>query len=236
MGSITTFSHLADLQQVDSTIDKLINDRRGLPELAEHRKAREVTEDARAAHTRLVDQLHTIDRSVARLDDELALSDTKLSSQETRLFAGGMSAREADFMRSEVSGLRVRISEMEDEALDLLGRRERLAEEEKAAEAKKLAAEETERSLANRITELWATIDESLARYRELKSDLVPKIEVQLIKLYEDLRERRGGVVVGALDGRTCSACHLEMSVAEGARAMKAPIPQCINCAAIICP
>lgn len=235
MERLTSFSDLLELQQVDSLIDKLRTDRRTLPELAELREAVQVAATTASAHSQVNDRLRVVERSTARVEDELTMTEQRLREQERRLFAGAMSAREADHLRLEVGNLRNRVSTMEDELLELLEERERLDVEEKSASETAAAASGAERRLAARVAELEATIDASLLRYRQRRAEIAAEIEPGLLGKYVQLRKRRGGVVVGEVDGRVCGACHLQMSVAEYAEVASDRIPQCIHCAAILC-
>lgn len=235
MERLTSFSDLLDLQQVDSLIDRLGEDRRTLPELAELRKAAAEAAVTAAAHSEVNDRLRVVERSTARVEDELTMTEQRLGEQERRLYAGAMSAREADHLRLEVDNLRNLVSRMEDELLELLEERERLDEKEKSARETAEAASAVERGLAARVADLQATIDGSLARYRERRDEIAAEIAPALLRKYVQLRQRRGGVVVGEVDGRVCGACHLQMSVAEREEVAADPIPQCIHCAAILC-
>ena len=234
MERLGSFADLLDLQQVDSLVDKLGEDRRTLPELAEHRQAYQAARAAEAAHSEVSDRMGVVDRSLARLEDELKMAEQKLGEQERRLFAGGMSAREADHLRLEVGHLGNQVSGMEDELLELLEERERLDGEERSAREEAESAVEAERALAKRVAELRATIDGSLARYRQRKAGIAERVDAALLRKYVQLRERRGGVVVGEVNGQVCSACHLQLSAAEYQEVALDSIPQCIHCAAIL--
>ena len=134
MERLTSFSDLLELQQVDSLIDKLRVDRRTLPELAELREAAVEAAATTAAHSDVNDRLRVVERSTARVEDELTMTEQRVREQERRLFAGAMSAREADHLRQEVGNLSNRVSTMEDELLELLEERERLDAERRRRE------------------------------------------------------------------------------------------------------
>lgn len=235
MERLTSFSDLLELQQVDSLIDKLREDRLTLPELAQLREAAGEAAATAAAHSDVNDRLRAVERSTARVEDELTMTEQRVREQERRLFAGAMSAREADHLRQEVGNLRNRVSVMEDELLELLEERERLDEEEKSAGETAAAASGAERRLAARVAELEASIDASLSRYLQRRAEIAADVDPGLVRKYVQLRKRRGGVVVGEVDGRVCGACHLQMSVAEYEEVAADRIPQCIHCAAILC-
>ena len=79
-------------------------------------------------------------------------------------------------------------------------------------------------------------IDAQIGRKEAQKSELVPEVDEELMVLYTDLRNSRGGVVVGALNGRICGACHIELSAAEHHEALREDPPRCIHCGAILVP
>lgn len=234
MEQMAGFADLMELQEVDAAVDKLAEERRTLPELAEHAAAERDADEKDGAYGALVDQRRVLDRSLSRTEDELAAAEQKLKAQERRLFAGGMSAKETDNMRMEVESLRRQVSVMEDEVLELLDQREGLQEAEQAAGEQAGAARERERRLAARIAEVRAAIDASIGRLEERRRGIAPSIRADLLKLYTRLRERRGGIVVGEVSGRVCGACHLQMSVAEFEEVSGDAVPQCIHCAAVL--
>ena len=230
----SSFAHLLELQGVDASIDKLLNDRRTLPELAEHADALRAAEAAARASDGATNRLRSLDRDIARLEDDLRMSEQKLREQERRLFAGQMSARETQNMRAEVDSLRRRVSVIEDELLELLDQREGMQEEQRVLAEKAASTSEVEQRLATRIAESQATIDASVERHRERRSEVAPSVAPDLMRLYARLRDRRGGIVVGETSGRTCGACYLAMSIAEYEEVVRDDIPQCIHCAAIL--
>ena len=234
MERLSSFADLLELQEVDAGVDKLLDDRRTLPELAEHAAARRAAEVAARASEGATHRMRSLDRDLARIEDELQMSEQKLRAQERRLFAGRMSARETENMRAEVESLRRKVSVMEDELLELLDHREGMQEEQRQLDERTDSTGEVERLLAARIAESRAVIDASLERYRERRIGIAEAVAPQLLKLYTRLRERRGGIVVGATSGRVCGACHLQMSIAEYEEIVEDAIPQCIHCAAIL--
>lgn len=234
MERLSSFADLLELQKVDASVDKLQQERRSIPELAHHARARREARDAAQASEESTIRMRSLDRDLSRTEDELQMTEQRLREQERRLFAGRMSARETENMRSEVESLRRKVESMEDELLEFLEMRDGMQEEEKILAEQADAAAEVERNLAGRIAESRGVIDASLARYRERREAIVGEVEPQLLRLYTRLRERRGGIVVGEVSGRVCGACHLQMSIAEYEEVAQDTIPQCIHCAAIL--
>lgn len=236
MNELPGLSDLLDLQAVDSVTDRLLAEREGMPELAEHAAAVQTSAATAAAREQTAERLREADRETSRVEGELQLAERTLGERERRLFAGGMGARETQNMRMEVDSLRRQNSVTEDELLELLEQREKTAAAAGEAEEEAEEAERTERSLAETIRSRRSEIDVRLAAQDARRDEIAPLVPPDLMELYEELRERRGGVVVGALNGRSCGACHMEMSMAEYEEVVEEFPPRCIHCRAVVVP
>lgn len=236
MDELQSLADLLDLQAVDSEIDKLLDDRQNMPALQDYRAAHAETLAKQAARDAVAAEHKEIALEEDKLEGELEIAEDKLGKHEQRLFAGGMSAKETENMRQDVASLRISKSKMEDRVLELLDLRE--AAEAAVVEAEKALAAATaeEKSIEEMIGEAWKSIDAMIARKEARKAEIVPSIDPDLLDLYTDLRNRLGGVVVGALEHSTCGACHLELSAAEHHEAIKEHPPRCIHCGAILVP
>ena len=98
-------------------------------------------------------------------------------------------------------------------------------------------ATEKENRLENAIAESWRKIDAEIAVKEQRKATIAPLIADELLEIYEEMRSSKDGAVVGRLgeDG-VCGACHLKLSAAEAAQAVKQDPPRCMYCRAILVP
>jgi predicted nucleic acid-binding Zn-ribbon protein len=234
---LRSLTDLLDLHEVDRTIDRLIDERQHLPALDEYRGAdaelRRLTGERDAA----ADRLKVAQRGLDKTSGELELAKAKADTEEMRLYAGGLSARDADFLRQEVEMLRNRVSSMEDEALELMETVEREEAESQRLDAEVGAAEMAKDGLEASIKSEWARIDSAIAAKEAAKADLVPLVDESILDLYEDLRAtRKDQPVVGALVDGVCGACHLKLSAAEEHDARLEDPPRCVHCRAILVP
>ncbi len=236
MEELQSLADLLDLQEVDSAIDKLLDDRQNLPALQQYKVAHADAVAKGKARQAAEDHSKVVSLDADKLAGELEIAEVKLDRQEQRLFAGGMNAKETENMRQDVASLRISKSNMEDRVLELLDISE-TAEIALSVAGKALAAaEEEERGFEEMIADAWKSIDAMIARKEVRKAEIVPSVAPDLLELYTDLRNRRGGVVVGALEHSTCGACHLELSAAEHHEAIQENPPRCVHCGAILVP
>jgi len=82
----------------------------------------------------------------------------------------------------------------------------------------------------------WKEIDAAIAAHDAKKVEIVPLIPADLLALYEELRPSKEGVAVGRLAEGICGGCHLRLSAAEQAQALKEEPPRCYHCRRILVP
>lgn len=234
MEEMTSLADLLDLQAVDLEIDRLLHERESLPELASyketHGKLQAATQRLEAAQS----QLRETNLAIDKTNGELEIAEDKVAREEMRLYAGGLSARDADYMRREVEMLTRKKGEMEEEVLELLERSDTQSTEVEASSVEVAELTEVKNSLESQITEAWKAIDARLAGKEERKANIIPLIDQDIVELYEELRTAKGGVGVGRLADGVCGGCHLRITEAEELEVMKSDPPRCIHCRRIL--
>ncbi len=237
MEELKSLADLLDLQAVDSEIDRLIHERESVPALDDYRRAH-------ADLSKLSDELEAetatlrqVELAVDKTSGELDITEGKLAAEQNRLYAGGLSARDADYLRREVEMLERKKSDMEEEVLELMEKREAHAARVEELQAAVAAAEQQKAGHEALITAAWKEIDARLARKEATKADIVPLIPEDLLDTYERLRSQKDdGVAVGRLADGVCGACHLRLTPAEQLEATRRDPPRCIHCNAILVP
>lgn len=236
MEEMRSLEDLLDLQKVDSDIDRLLDRRSSLPALDEYRSAHEEVASLEERMGTAAAEAKTLDLQSDKESGELGLDEDKAEREEQRLYAGGLSARDAEHLRAEVEMLRRRISERETSVLDLMEQRDRANAVHDDLAAERDAAAVRKRDLESGIKREWAGIDAEVAALEERKAAIVGLIEDELLALYEEIRPSKEGVAAARLAERVCGGCHLSLSAAEEARALKESPPRCLHCQRILVP
>lgn len=236
MEEFRSLADLLDLQEVDLQIDRLLNERQSLPELERYRRAHDELTGLSDQHDTASQELRETSLALDRTSGELEMTELKLSQEQNRLYAGGMSARDADYLRQEVESIGRRISDMEEKVLVLMEQREtqeklvdRLTQDRDAARAGK---DELEAA----ISKAWEGLDAKLAVQEAKKADIAALIPEDLMDLYDQLRASKEGVAVGRLADGICGGCHLALTAAEQLEATRSEPPRCIHCRRILVP
>ncbi len=234
MEELKSLADLLDLQAVDLEIDRLLHERESLPELAAFKTTHQKMETANQRLETARAGLRETTLAVDKTNGELEISEEKLGQEQMRLYAGGLSARDADYLRREVEMLTRKKGEMEEEVLELMERSEVEDGEVEAAVAEVEELSSSKKELEAAITEAWKGIDARLARKEERKANVVPLIDEDMVDLYESLRKSKGGVGVGRLADGVCGGCHLRITEAEELEVRREDPPRCIHCRRIL--
>lgn len=231
---IPALSDLLDLQDTDLEIDRLLERRQNLPELEQYKSANRTRVAAVNVADELGSELREMSLELDKSEGELEITEIKLLESETRLYSGGMNARETENKRLEVSHLRDRKERMEEQVLELLDSREALEARVDAANAEVESAKSIEQQLEGSIRDAWKDIDLQVGRFEARKTQVVPTIPEDLLARYEKLRRTKEGVAVGRLEHGQCGGCHLALSTTEQNVARENDPPLCVHCRRIL--
>ena len=234
MEELRSLADLLDLQEVDLQIDRLLHDRQSLPELEEYRKAHEAFEMLNAELNDATQTLRDTSLELDKTEGELEINVGRLDAEQNRLYAGGMSARDADYLRREVEMLDRKRREAEDLVLELMERREQQDGALTDLQGRVDQATAAKANIEAGIKEAWRGIDAQLATKEARKTQMVPQIEEDLLDLYDQLRGTKEGVAVGSLTDGMCGGCHLKLTAAEPLEAKRSDPPRCIHCRRIL--
>jgi predicted nucleic acid-binding Zn-ribbon protein len=227
---------LLQLQRVDSTIDRLQARLAHLPEQAalDALEAKAQDLDAQIAERQAVfDDVSTRQR---RLDFEVDTLIQKIKAESGRLYSGVVSnAKELQDISREVEALKRRKSVLEDNDLEVM--------EERDGVEKELGALTNERSsLAAEIERGRLARDEAagetglqLTAAEAERQRWVPRVDSQLLQVYDTIRASKGGVGAAAMVDGTCQGCHMRLPAQEAERVRTAGgLVRCDECQRIL--
>jgi len=204
---------LLALQELDLSVDRLRSRRTQLEAQGDVREARERTAGAETVVGEAKLDIDELTREQTRLETEVDSMRRKMDAERRRLFDGSVAnAKELQSIEAEVGNLQRRISDREDNLLELMERLEELEGRRQTAEADLAEARdrlaEIEVSSGRELVE----VERALAQREGERAAMTPSIDPELLELYEDLRRQKKGVGAAALVDGVCQGCHQKMS------------------------
>ncbi|MEZ0338494.1 zinc ribbon domain-containing protein [Mycobacterium sp. pV006] len=227
---------LLELSELDAQLGRVAHRLKNLPEQV-------ALSEALAALRQGGDQLAVLQLALEDIDAQVAKFEHEIDGVRQRedrdraLMAGGtVDAKQLTELQHELETLERRQASLEDSLLEVMERREELeadiARQQQAVEDLQKAHDDAQRTCEDARAELETTREDATAR----RDRLAAQIDEALLALYERQRDRNG-VGAGALQGRRCGACRLEIDQGEMARIAAAAdddVLRCPECSAIL--
>lgn len=177
-------------------------------------------------------------REQRKADADVEQVKTRRERNQTRLDQGQVSSpKELESLQHELEALERRISDLEDEELDVMERLE-------AAEAEHEQMQELVDDLAEQIADTtrrrdtaFGEIDADAEQTRAARDKIAAEVPDELLALYEKLRAGHSGVGAAELAHKRCGGCRLELNpsdLRDIANAADDDVVRCEECSRIL--
>jgi predicted nucleic acid-binding Zn-ribbon protein len=207
---------LLDMQELDSSIDRLEHRRAQLEAGEELSAARKALEEAESLLGELRLASDAVDSASRRLESEIDSFGAKLAAEEKRMYDGSIvNTKELEALQHEIASLKDRRTRAEDELLEQMERREdldaRAADAAKEVDAARSRAEALGGDAIREIDGIAAALEAK----RTERETLAAGFDQELLELYDDLRASKHGIGAAAIVDGVCQACHEKLSAVE---------------------
>ncbi|RUM89456.1 MAG: hypothetical protein DSZ24_01210 [Thermodesulfatator sp.] len=200
--------NLIRLQELDLKILELDRQKEELPEAL--RAAEADLSQKKRRFEEVSQKLEEVSLKRRAEEDELEEELQRLRKTQTRLMQI-RGTREYQALLREIEEIKKANKQREETLLKLMEEQEKLQQEE---EALRKEIEEAERRVAEeraRYESLCKELEADKKRYLEERERLVEEIPQSLLRRYEFIRERKGGLAIVAVENGTCSGCHMHI-------------------------
>jgi predicted nucleic acid-binding Zn-ribbon protein len=227
---------LLDLQEQDSAIKQLLHRRESLPETQELAEVNERVAELASDMEIATKQFQEAGREQDRLEGEISMIETKISKEEQRMFSGGVSnPKELSALQAEVESLKRRKGGIEDRLLEILVHKDQAGATLESIRDDHAVGDARSKELAAVVGKLTQDIDADLRLHDEQREAIIPDIPADLLSLYDQLRDQKGGIGAAALVGGTCQGCHTKLPATEVERVLaEGGLQRCDNCRRIL--
>jgi predicted nucleic acid-binding Zn-ribbon protein len=222
---------LLDVQELDSRLDALRHQLATIPEaaaLAELTARRSEVDDA-VRDLRI--EVEDLTAEQKRADADVEQVKARRARDQAMIDAGSITDPKAlQRMLGELESLQRRISDLEDVEIEVMERLETAQTnlEERTAELAKL--DRDVESLGHTRAHKAGELDEQVAAVAAERKTTASGVPEDLLRLYEKLREQKGGTGAAALRRRECSGCRLTLNPSDLAAIAAAPDEEVVRC------
>ncbi|MDH3598969.1 MAG: C4-type zinc ribbon domain-containing protein [Candidatus Tectomicrobia bacterium] len=199
---------LADLQLLDNRLHTLSDKQNQLPQLLQHyEQACAEAQDLLASDHANIEEAERQRRSLERRleDDQAQLVKTQNRLHEIK------TNREYSAVLAEIDGSKQRISEIEDQVLDLMEETEQLRQAVQAHEQHmQEATRELERQM-EKIETAQQEVTQQMDQCGAERQQVLTHLDADLVAAYEKVASRNGGLGAVLLADDSCGGCHLRI-------------------------
>ncbi|MEW2359824.1 C4-type zinc ribbon domain-containing protein [Spirillospora sp. NPDC029432] len=222
---------LIDLQDLDSTLDRLAHRRRTLPELAEVERLQDRLTELRDAIVAAETEVGDLDREQRKAEQDVDQVRARADRDQKRLDSGQVtSAKDLSGLQAEIASLQRRQSDLEEVVLEIMERREEAEGKVAALKADRAAAQEEHDAVVARRDAAQQGIDEESGTTSAARTAVSKDVPEDLLGLYEKLRGQFGGVGAAKLYRGACQGCHLALNTVDLNRIRAAAEDEVIRC------
>ncbi|MEV5610372.1 C4-type zinc ribbon domain-containing protein [Streptomyces sp. NPDC052225] len=229
---------LLDVQALDVRLQQLAHKKKSLPEHAEIEQLTKDLTQLRDLHVAATTEESDCAREQTKAEQDVDQVRQRAARDQQRLDSGAVtSPKDLENLQKEIASLAKRQGDLEDVVLEVMERRE--------------SAQERAGELSERLSSVQAKIDDATSRRDQASAELDAEaasitkereviagaIPGDLLKLYDKLRDKEGGVGAAKLFQRRCEGCRLELNITE-LNEVRAAAPdavvRCENCRRIL--
>lgn len=207
---------LLDLQELDTSLDRLAHRRRTLPELAEIERLEARLTELRDAIVAAETEVGDLQREQKKAEQDVDQVRTRADRDRRRLDSGQVtSAKDLSSLQAEIESLQRRQSDLEEVVLEIMERTEEAEGRVSALRADQSAAQDELAGLVERRDAALREIDEESGTTSAARTAVAKDIPDDLLALYEKLRGQFGGVGAAKLFRGACQGCHLAINTVD---------------------
>lgn len=203
-------ANLLALQEADIEILKARTRLKELPEKEQILAVRTKIKEVSALLAKAAELTRRLEADLKARQDEQAMITDKLSAEQTKVMQTS-DHRQITALTREMDGLKRRADKLEMESMQLLERIEKATAQRRTIEGHLSKLTEQDAVLVAAYQAAGARINTEVTALMAERARLAASVDASLLSRYESVRESKGGVAVGRLDGTSCTACRMDL-------------------------
>lgn len=228
---------LLALAAEDVALSQLAHRKRTLPENAAVEAAEEAQRVLSGDVVRAETEVRDLDREQKRLEADVDTVRQREARDQSRIDSGSVTPKEITGLQHELESLKRRQSDLEDQVLELMERRE-TADAALAAAQRGLAEATAEAGRAAQARdEALADIADQTKVHQAKRDEIAASVTPPLLALYDRIAKQTGSTGAAHLHARRCEGCRIELYGSELAGFRNADphtVLRCENCGRIL--
>lgn len=201
---------LLQLADTDRLADAAAHERESLPELAAIAEGGKIVAELNGRVALAEVEVADLDTAARKLDGEIDSVRQRADRDAQRLASGAAAPKEMENLQHEIDSLARRQGTLEDEALELMERREAADAALSAVKDEIVTVTREVDAATVRRNDRWADLDAELGRLGVQRASLTAGLPADVLAIYERVRGA-GKVAAAPLVGDRCTGCGMSL-------------------------
>ena len=207
---MTQAALLLALQDLDIEIMRAKKRLEELPEKREILTLRQKIRDVTELHGRADVLVKKLGADLKAHQDEISTLTEKIAEEQAKVMAT-TDHRAVQSITREMDGLRRRQDKMEMESLQIMERIDKATAQTAKIDAALTQLSEKDAQLVVRFKSVGGALQNDIADMERRRDETAASLSPATLTRYEKIRESKGGVGVGRLEGEACTACRMSL-------------------------
>jgi len=207
---MTQAALLLALQDLDIEIMRAKKRLEELPEKREILTLRQKIRDVTQLHGRADVLVKKLGADLKAHQDEISTLTEKIAEEQAKVMAT-TDHRAVQSITREMDGLRRRQDKMEMESLQIMERIDKATAQTAKIDAALTQLSEKDAQLVVRFKSVGGALQNDIADMERRRDETAASLSPATLTRYEKIRESKGGVGVGRLEGEACTACRMSL-------------------------
>lgn len=179
-------------------------------------------------------QLEELSKQQHSVEWEIDDLTSKLDAVEKELYSGKtLNPKELTNLQHEIDGLKTRRNQLEDKALGVMDRVERITQSIATLNSQLKTLETEWQSQQKQLSADMEQLQTALANLKEKRQRLAADIDPQVIEVYQEVKKQKGTAVAKVEQG-ICRGCRIALPVSELQQARSGSLIRCGSCGRIL--
>ena len=228
--SVAQQSLILELQYIDNEIMQANTKLKSLPEIEQllHIDKRITAANEELSVVKAESDQITLELRRGEVDVETVTD--RIKKDEARLASGNATPKELEQLQHEIGTLKKRQENLEEIELEIMIRSDAITVRSNTLTTDLASLETLKSEINGRLATASSQINTLISDKNQERTQVVAKIEKELVDLYEKIRTASGGVAASPLVGNKCNGCNLAINAVEMQRIKSLALDELLRC------
>jgi len=198
-------------------------------------------EEINKAYEDILNQFNSLEHERKKIEGTISLNNEKIKKNEEKLFSGTItSSKELVNYQEEIKHLKEVNDGLESKELEIMFSIDEIKPKLQDLQQKRKTVSDEVEKLSQEIYQKIKVLEDKIAQLKELRLITGKEIPADILSVYSELKQKKGGVALAIMNNDICDVCNMELPVSDLAKIKKSQknnnqlLNKCPNCGRLL--